>query len=38
MAGQGRAFVEVGLHKPSKQLLRKVATRLGLPPILTAAN
>ena len=34
----GRAFVEVGLHKPGKQLFRKAAIRLGIPPILTAVN
>lgn len=32
----GRAFVEVGLHKPGKQPLRKAAMRLGITPILLA--
>jgi hypothetical protein len=32
----GRAFIEVGLHKPSKQTLRKTADRLGITSILVA--
>ncbi|WP_430789063.1 DUF5677 domain-containing protein [Actinoplanes sp. G11-F43] len=32
----GRAFMEVGLSKPGKQALRKIAMRLGISPILVA--